>query len=69
MPPASLAWLIVALRGAGLPATHRLIVFAAERLTVLQATDGRFPHDDGPDQEVATTLAAIHALKKAAITL
>jgi hypothetical protein len=69
MPPTSLAWLIVALRGAGLPATHRLIVFAAERLTALQATDGRYPHDDGPDQEVATTLAALHALKLAAITL
>jgi hypothetical protein len=69
MPPANLAWLIVTLRGAGLPATHRVIVFSADRLTTLQATDGRWPHDDGPDQEVATTLAALHAQKLAAITL
>ena len=69
MPAASLAWLIAALRGAGLPASHRLIVFAADRLTSLQAPDGRWPHDDGPGQEVAATLAALHALKLAAITL
>jgi hypothetical protein len=69
MPAASLAWLIVALRGAGLPASHRLIVFAADRLPTLQATDGRWPYDEGPDREVATTLAALHALKLSAITL
>jgi hypothetical protein len=69
MPSASLAWLIVALRGAGLPASHRLIVFAADRLTNQQAPDGRWPSDDGPAQEGATTIAAVHALKLSAITL
>ena len=69
MPASSLAWLIVALRGAGLPATHRLIVFAADRLTALQAPDGRWPGEDDPHQQVITTLAALHALKLAAITL
>ncbi|MEP7356874.1 MAG: hypothetical protein ABI847_06505 [Anaerolineales bacterium] len=69
MPPASLAWLIVTLRGAGLPASHRLIVFASDRLTSQQAHGGHWPHDTDPGQEVATTLAALHALKLAAITL
>ena len=69
MPAASLAWLMVALRGAGLPASHRLIVFAADRLPTLQAPDGHWPHDDEPGQAVATTLAALHALKVSAITL
>jgi len=69
MPAASLAWLIVALRGAGLPASHRLIVFAADRLPTLQAPDGHWPHDDDVGQAVATTLAALHALKLSAITL
>ena len=65
MPASSLAWLIMALRGVGLPPAHRLVEAAALRLAGLQAADGRWPGDEGLDSDVATTLAALHALKLA----
>jgi hypothetical protein len=62
---ANLAWLIVALRRAAVPADHPLLQAAATRLDQCQEADGRWPADDGPDWDVNTTLEALRAFHHA----
>jgi len=63
LPAENLAWLISALRGAGLEATHPLLAAASARLAESQATDGRFPNLENPTLDTNTTLDALYALK------
>jgi hypothetical protein len=63
LPASSLAWMIVALQPAGLPASHPLLARASGRLAALQAPDGHWPSEDGPGREVAVTLDALRALR------
>jgi hypothetical protein len=64
MPAGSLAWLILALRGAGLDASHTLLAAAAARLDALQTEDGHWPGEDGPGRDVDATLDALFALRR-----
>lgn len=59
----SLAWLIVTLRLAGLPATTPLIAQAASLLEQQQQPAGNWESEDGPDQDVHATLEALRALR------
>ena len=59
----SLAWLIIALRGAGVAPTHTLLAAASARLAGLQAEAGQWPDEEGPLREVETTLDALYALR------
>lgn len=59
----NLAWLITTLCVAGVPAGHRLVGTAAELLVQNQGLDGRWPSEDGPDQDVHSTLESMHALR------
>lgn len=60
----NLAWLIVALRGAGVPAEERLIQRSLEKLIHEQRDiDGCWPSEDGPSRDVHSTLEALYALK------
>jgi hypothetical protein len=63
LPASSLAWLIIALRGAGLEPTHPLLAAAGARLAMLQAADGHWPSEDGRSRDADTTLDALYALK------
>jgi hypothetical protein len=57
-----LAWLLMALRGAGVPAAHPVLSEARARLREAQEDDGRWASDDGPEGDVHATLEAIRAL-------
>ncbi len=63
LPPSNLAWLISALRGAGLESTHPLLTAAGARLAASQAGDGRWPSGESPTRDTDTTLDALYALK------
>jgi hypothetical protein len=67
MPASNLAWLIVALRGAGVATSHALLAAAGARLAELQAADGHWPGEDGPNGDVNVTLDALYALKLVAL--
>ncbi|HEY6072207.1 MAG TPA: hypothetical protein VIV15_02180, partial [Anaerolineales bacterium] len=60
--PSSCAWMITALREAGLPARHDLIQQALPVLRASQQPDGRWSSDDGLARDVHATLEALHAL-------
>jgi len=63
LPAGSLAWLIIALRGAGVEATHPLLAAAGAQLATLQAADGHWPSDDGHSHDADATLDSLYALK------
>lgn len=63
LPASNLAWMLNTLLIAGLPADHGLVEAAASRLEQCQAEDGRWPGEDGPGQDVHTTLEALRALR------
>jgi hypothetical protein len=58
-----LAWMVTALRIAGLPAEDALIQIALPNLEPSQQEDGSWASDDGPDFDVHTTLETLYALK------
>ncbi len=66
LSPANLSWLLTALAAAGLGPDAPLLTTAAARLRTMQQDDGRWPADDGPHQDVHTTLEALRALTAAA---
>jgi hypothetical protein len=55
----NLAWLIITLRCAGVPAHHTLVDQAASLLEQNQHQDGRWPSEDGADWDVHATLKAL----------
>jgi Prenyltransferase and squalene oxidase repeat len=57
------AWMISALRRAGISAEDHLIVAARNRLSETQRTDGGWESDEGEEFDVHTTLTALRALK------
>jgi hypothetical protein len=57
------AWLVAALRRAGVSADDTLLVAARDRLSHTQRTDGAWPSDDGSSFDVHTTLTALRALR------
>jgi hypothetical protein len=63
MSAADAAWLVAALRRAGVSPDDTLLVAARGRLTQTQRSDGAWPSDDGPDFDVHTTLTALRALR------
>jgi prenyltransferase beta subunit len=63
LSPSNLAWLVNSLRGVGVSDTHPLIEQSRVLLISKQQPDGRWPSDDGPHQDVHTTLEAIRALR------
>jgi hypothetical protein len=58
-----LAWLVVSLRLAGVPAAHLLLDEAATRLARDQKPDGRWTSEDGAERDVHATLEALRALR------
>jgi hypothetical protein len=58
-----LAWLIIALRTAGMPMRKTLVERAVARLETLQAPDGSWPNDDPAQTMVQVTLDALYALR------
>lgn len=62
LPASSLAWLLSALLLVQAPSDHPLVQQAALRLDHLQEPDGRWSSEDGPTQDVHTTLEALRAL-------
>lgn len=62
------AWMITALRQAGVPADLKLIQDALPILTESQAEDGRWSSEDGPARDVHATLEALTALRLAGVT-
>lgn len=60
----NLAWMISSLRGMGISDQHPLIEQSMVQLLTKQEPDGRFPSDDGSDQDVHVTLEAIRALQR-----
>ncbi len=63
LPASNLAWMIVALRSAGVPASHSLLTKAASILELGQGQDGRWSSEDGPPRDVHSTLEAMRALR------
>jgi len=59
----NLAWLIITLRCAGVPARHTLVDQAASLLEQSQHQDGRWPSEDGADWDVHATLEALRSLR------
>jgi len=57
----NLSWLITTLSVAGLSPAHPLLGQAASILEQSQAKDGRWPSEDGPAQDVHSTLEALRA--------
>jgi Squalene-hopene cyclase C-terminal domain len=57
----NLAWLIITLRCAGVPARHTVVDEAASLLEQNQHQDGRWPSEDGADWDVHVTLEALRA--------
>ena len=62
MPASSLAWLLSTLLLAGVSSDHSLVEQAAGRLEALQEPDGRWSSEDGPKQDVHTTVEALRVL-------
>lgn len=62
MSAADVAWLLAALRRAGVGADDPLLVAARARLDATQRPDGAWPSDDAPPFDVHTTLTALRAL-------
>lgn len=58
----NLAWLITTLRAAGVPPQQPLVNTAIALLAQSQQDDGRWPSEDGPSQDVHSTLEALRAL-------
>jgi hypothetical protein len=63
MPASQLAWIITTFALAGVPATDHLMTAAAGRLVGMQAEDGRWASEDGPEHDGHTTLEALRALR------
>jgi len=63
LPASNLAWLITTVCAAGVAVDHRLVVNAATLLEESQQEDGRWPSEDGSEQDVHTTLEALRALR------
>ncbi|HEY7223528.1 MAG TPA: prenyltransferase/squalene oxidase repeat-containing protein [Micromonosporaceae bacterium] len=63
MSAADAAWLVAALRRAGVTADDALLVAARDRLSRTQRPDGSWPSDDDPAFDVHTTLTALRALR------
>jgi len=59
----NLAWLIITLRCAGVPARHTVVDQAASLLEQSQHQDGRWPSEDGADWDVHATLEALRAMR------
>jgi hypothetical protein len=59
----NLAWLIITLRSAGVPACHTLVNQATLLLEHKQHQDGRWPSEDGADWDVHATLETLRALR------
>jgi hypothetical protein len=57
-----LSWLITTVCAAGSPPSHPLVDKAASLLTQSQQDDGRWPSEDGPSQDVHSTLEALRTL-------
>ncbi len=57
------AWLVAALRRAGVSPDDTLLVAARDRLSQTQRSDGSWESDDGPDFDVHATLTALRALR------
>jgi hypothetical protein len=58
----NLSWLINSLRAVGVSNAHPLIEQARALLLARQEADGRWRSENGPDQDVHTTLEAIRAI-------
>ncbi|HVN77516.1 MAG TPA: prenyltransferase/squalene oxidase repeat-containing protein [Terriglobia bacterium] len=58
----NLSWLMITLVSAGVPANLPLLKKAALLLDRGQQDDGRWPSEDGPSQDVHSTLEALRAL-------
>lgn len=58
----NLSWMASTLLVAGVDTDHLLLQTAARRLHDCQQPDGRWPGDDGPGQDVHTTLEALRVL-------
>lgn len=58
----NLSWLITTVCAAGVPPSHHLVGKAALLLEQSQQDDGRWSSEDGPSQNVHSTLEAIRAL-------
>jgi hypothetical protein len=63
MSAADAAWMLAALRRAGVSADDSVLVAARERLSATQRSDGAWPSDDAPAFDVTTTLTALRALR------
>ena len=63
MPAGNLAWIVTTFALAGVPATDSLMTAAADRLAGMQAEDGRWPSEDGPERDGHVTLEALRALR------
>jgi hypothetical protein len=63
LPAGNLAWIVTTFALAGVPATDSLMVEAARRLAGMQAEDGRWPSEDGPERDEHVTLEALRALR------
>jgi hypothetical protein len=58
----NLAWLLTTLSAGGLRIDHPLVDLALDIMEQSQQDDGRWVSEDGPDQDVHTTLEALRAL-------
>ncbi len=63
LPASNLAWLISALHGVGVSASHPLLGRAATLLERRQASDGRWVSEDGPEWDAHATVEALRALR------
>lgn len=63
MSAADTAWMVAALRRAGIGAEDSIIVAGRQRLSDTQRPDGAWPSDDAPTLDVHTTLTALRALR------
>lgn len=59
----NLAWMIIALRQAGVAAGHETVIAALDRLIVLRDPAGHWPSDEGADNAVHVTIEAILSLQ------
>jgi hypothetical protein len=59
----NLAWMVNSLRGVGVSDSHPLIQQSRILLLAKQEADGRWRSEDGPHQDVHTTLEAIRAIR------
>ncbi len=62
LAPSNLAWLITTLNNAGVPTSHPLLEQAAASLEGFQQEAGYWESEDGPSQNVRSTLEALRAL-------